>query len=147
MMRIWHWQLLPYLPDYQFRGQLRELVAIMHDWRDKGRTNHLLINKVMDYRKYDLLLYFQMYRDNYIHRYKRFIKRSICDEFYDFGVTDRAYSDNPPFESWHDDEYLKICMVNLYEKHISVGRTRINGNAWQRLLDGYKTITGKDFEL
>lgn len=47
-MRIWHWKLLPYLPDRQFKGQLRELVAIMHDWRDKGRTNHLLINRVME---------------------------------------------------------------------------------------------------
>ena len=45
-MRMWHVELLPYLPDMQFRGQLRELVAIMHDWRDKGKTNHLLINHV-----------------------------------------------------------------------------------------------------
>ena len=50
-IRIWHYQLLPYLPDAQFKGQLRELVAIMHDWRDKGKTNHLLINKVMEYPK------------------------------------------------------------------------------------------------
>lgn len=45
-MRIWHYQLLPYLPDAQFKGQLRELVAIMRDWKRKGKTNHVLINKV-----------------------------------------------------------------------------------------------------
>ena len=50
-IRIWHYWLLPYLPDAQFKGQLRELIAIMHDWRDKGKTNHLLINKVMEYPK------------------------------------------------------------------------------------------------
>ena len=31
-MRIWHYKLLPYLPDKQFKGQLRELVAIMRAW-------------------------------------------------------------------------------------------------------------------
>ena len=36
-MRLWHYRLLPYLPDAQFKGQLREMVAIMHDWRDKGK--------------------------------------------------------------------------------------------------------------
>ena len=35
-MRLWHYKLLPYLPDAQFKGQLRELVAILHDWRDKA---------------------------------------------------------------------------------------------------------------
>lgn len=34
-MRIWSYQTLPYLSGMQFKGQLRELVAIMHDWRDK----------------------------------------------------------------------------------------------------------------
>lgn len=54
-MRLWHYRLLPYLPDAQFRGQLRELVAIMRDWRDKGKTNHVLINAVMEYPKNTLL--------------------------------------------------------------------------------------------
>jgi uncharacterized protein (TIGR02328 family) len=63
-MRIWHYALLPYLPDAQFKGQLRELVAIMHDWRDKGTTNHLLINRVMDYPKEELYNYFILYEDN-----------------------------------------------------------------------------------
>ena len=60
-MRIWHYAILPYLPNAQFKGQLRELVAIMHDWRDKGTTNHLLINKVMEYPKSSLTQYFLYY--------------------------------------------------------------------------------------
>lgn len=47
-MRLWHYKLLPYLPAAQFKGQLRELVAILHTWRDKGQTNHILINRVME---------------------------------------------------------------------------------------------------
>ena len=68
-MRIWHYELLKYLPDAQFKGQLRELVAIMHDWRDKGKTNHLLINRVMEYPKNDLVRYFLEYEIEYHKRY------------------------------------------------------------------------------
>ena len=70
-MRIWHYKLLPYLPDAQFKGQLRELVAIMHDWRDKGGTNHLLINKVVEYHKRHLTTYFMKYCYWYGQRYHR----------------------------------------------------------------------------
>ena len=144
-MRIWHWKLLSYLPDRQFRGQLRELVAIMRDWRDKGKTNHLLINHVMDYPRSDLLLYYRMYGREYYDRYKKYPKESISDEFYEFGKVDDYYRDNPPFESWHDEEYLLICMWNLYEKFLAVGNSAVTYEEWQVLLNGYKAITGKDF--
>lgn len=64
-MRLWHYKLLPYLPELQFKGQLRELVAIMHDWRDNGHTNHLLINMVMEYPKNDFARYFVHYEAIY----------------------------------------------------------------------------------
>lgn len=64
-MRLWHYKLLPYLPEAQFKGQLRELVAIMHDWRDKGQTNHILINRVMEYPRADLYGYFMEYALEY----------------------------------------------------------------------------------
>ena len=147
IIRIWHWQLLPYLPDRQFRGQLRELVAIMHDWRDKGKTNHLLINRVMGYRKSDLLEYFRMYGREYYNRYGKYVRESISDEFYEFGKVDDCYRDNPPFEAWHDNEYLKICMVNLYEKYLAVGNSRVTNYEWNTLCYGYKLITGKDYVL
>ena len=40
-MRLFHYALIPYLPELQFKGQLREVIAIMRDWRDKGTTNSL----------------------------------------------------------------------------------------------------------
>ena len=68
-MRLWHVELLPYLPDMQFKGQLRELVAIMHDWRDKGATNHLLINHVMSYDSSHLYRYFCEYEKEWNKNY------------------------------------------------------------------------------
>ena len=60
-MRIWDYRILPYLPELQFKGQLRELILIMRQWRDKGTTNHILINRVMEYPKSHLSSYFFRY--------------------------------------------------------------------------------------
>ena len=57
-MRLWSVDVLKFLPDLQFRGQLREMMLILRDWRDKGHTNHLLINMVMEYPKNDFVRYF-----------------------------------------------------------------------------------------
>ena len=146
-MRLWHYQLLPYLPELQFKGQLRELVSIMRDVRDKDQTNHLLINRVMEYPKSDLSTYFYRYMWIYYDRYRMHISRKIIKEFEDFSP---AYFDlaEPIFEDWHNKEYLRVCMANLYEKHVfGVGKSRITDEEWQTLLEGYKQITGEDYVI
>ena len=133
-MRLWHYKLLPYLPDLQFKGQLRELVAIMHDWRDKGTTNHILINKVMEYPKDELKGYYFWYISESQKRRMK-ISQSYSDEFSEFCDTFSPV----PFFGWHNNEYLRICMANLYEKHkYGVGKSRITDEEWQRLCEGYK---------
>lgn len=147
-IRIWHHQLLPYLPDLQFKGQLRELVDIMHDWRDKGKTNHVLINKVMEYPKAELTFYFALYYRRYYERYGFNIKFPIYQEFVDFGCEDiDKCSDIPLFKDWHNQTYLDICMWNLYEKHLGIGKSRITDEEWARLCEGYRQICGKDFAV
>lgn len=142
-MRLWHYKLLPYLPDAQFKGQLRELVAIMYDWRDKRKTNHLLINRVMEYPKSDLYGYFLEYAIEYEKRYKSLPKQT--EDFREFG--NHRFT-NMPFENWHNKKYLRVCMANLYEKHFfGIGNSRVTNEEWQRLTDGYKTITGEDYEV
>lgn len=146
-MRLWHYELLPYLPELQFKGQLRELVAIMHDWRDKGKTNHLLINRVMEYTKIDLSTYFYYYMWMYYDKYGKRISKKIIKEFEDFSP---AYYDltELTFEGWHNKEYLRVCMANLYEKHVfGVGNSRITDKEWNTLLRGYKQITGEDYVI
>lgn len=147
-MRLWHYKLLPYLPDAQFKGQLREMVAIMHDWRDKGTTNHLLINRVMGYTKTELLRYFAYYCMVYDFRYEKLPQKDYRLEFLAFAnmesivITDRLYT------GWHNDRYLRVCMANLYEKHVfGLGKSRITEEEWQRLLEGYRNITGEDYQI
>ena len=145
-MRLWHYQLLPYLPELQFKGQLRELVAIMHDWRDKGKTNHILINRVMEYPKNDLTSYMWLYCEEHGRRYDFDCKEKLLNEFIDFA--EGGHFNPYPFKCWHDKCYLRVCMANLYEKHVfGVGKSRITDEEWQRLVDGYKQITGEDYVI
>ena len=144
-MRLWSWQLLPYLSDMQFKGQLRELTAIMRDWREKGTTNHLLINRVMDYPKGDLTSYFLLYDIEYGNRYQK-QHCELATEFVNFSKGDHFKVE--PFTGWHNKEYLRVCMANLYEKHFfGIGKSRITDEEWQRLCDGYKAITGEDYVI
>lgn len=146
-MRIWDVRLLKFLPDLQFRGQLRELMLILHDWRDNGKTNHLLINKVMEYPKNDLVRYFMHYEAIYHKRYGKWLNKQ-WEEF-------RAFDDTPVenrsfgcFVGWHTKEYLRSNMANLWEKHfMGVGKSRISDEEWETLLRGYKEITGEDYKI
>lgn len=146
-MRLWHYALLPYLPDAQFKGQLRELVAIMHDWRDKGQTNHLLINKVMNYPKSDLFNYLALYSKEYSNRGVNPIGCKIYREFIDFTEKGQIPKNETPFDGWHNKTYLRVCMANLYEKHLGVGKSRITDEEWAKLCRGYEKITGERYEI
>lgn len=150
-MRIWHYALLPYLPDLQFRGQLRELTAIMRDWRDKGTTNHLLINRVMKYPKDELSQYFWQYACEYYKRYGKSLQTQI-EEFNMFSLgtktAQRPFEMTYLFLGWHNKEYLRVCVCNLYEKYrFGVGKSKISQEEWDRVLRGYKEITGEDWVL
>lgn len=150
-MRLWHYQLLPYLPDAQFKGQLRELVAIMHDWRDKGSTNHLLINRVMEYPEIELSSYYLWYGTEYLRRFGKDLSNKHDCEFKDFSKNENwldGLLKESLFDDWHNTEYLRVCMANLYEKHhFGIGKSRITDEEWQILLNGYKVITGEDYKI
>ena len=145
--RIWDYRLLPYLHDVQFKGQLRELVAIMREWRDTGKTNHLLINKVMEYERNELVRYYIYYETVYHQRYGKWIDRKYWEEFKAFQKEEadkkKYYSDG-----WHNKEYLRICMSNLFEKHkYGIGKSRITDKEWEMLRRGYKQITGEEYQI
>ena len=144
-MRLWHYKLLPYLPELQFKGQLREMVAILHDLKRNDKTNHLLINRVMKYPKSDFYNYFLAYVTEYKKQYGKRPGYKLCDEFLEFCGSDNIYD---PFDGWHNTEYLRVCMANLYEKHhFGIGKSRITDEEWKALLDGYKAITGEQYKI
>ena len=145
-MRLWHYKLLPYLPDLQFRGQWRELVLVLNDWKYRGATNHLLINKVMDYPKNDLFNYYLKYAHEYYRRYSKTNVSKKFDEFASFAEDHTEHRNI--FQDWHDINYLRICMSNLFEKYAyAKGRSKISDQEWHKLLQGYKKITGEDYKV
>ena len=146
-MRLWHYDLLPYLPDLQFKGQLREMMLIMRDWRNKGKTNHLLINKVMEYPKNDFARYFLWYEALYHKRYGKWLTKQ-WEEFKAFDDTPIYERSDGCFDGLHNKEYLRVCVCNLYEKyHFGVGKSKISQDEWDRILQGYKEISGEDWAL
>ena len=141
-MRLWHYDLLEYLPDRQFKGQLRELVLILKQRRGEG-TNHLLINKVMDYDVMDIYSYGLHYSILYIKRYGK-TPHSLLDElhYYLLKYGDRPISINV-FRGWHNKEYLRVCMANLYEKYkFGKGKSKLTDDEWVKLCNGYREING-----
>lgn len=145
-MRLWSPELLPYLPELQFKGQYRELVSIMHDWRDKGSTNHILINRVMMYPKEELVKYFMFYNKVYEERFRKKVSKEIWNEFVDFGggnVYDIDANCHNIYHGWLDSpQYYKVQCYNLYEKHVfGVGKSRITDYQWDTFVEGYKKVT------
>lgn len=107
-MRLWHHDILPFLPRSQLLAQWRELNSIF-----AKQDQHVLINYVYDYPKDDLLIY-----TNFVlheMRARQFTIRAFEKMeryFADISVKD-MYS---PFSQHHNDDYLLICYFNLYEK-------------------------------
>ena len=119
------------LPRQQLCSQLRECVAIAKDIYEKGTTNHILINPIMDYNLNHFRLYCNLvikemekrgYKvsdktkdklNKYINYYKEMMimptsKRMLilCENGY-----------KPLFDYWHTDRYLIQCLYNLEEKY------------------------------
>lgn len=149
-MRLWHYKLLPYLPKAQLVSQLRECISIAKDISEKGCTNHILINRVMDYPIDDFRAYCNLVINAINHRGYDVSKSSVeklvnyigmeLDEY-------RRYSSvGLIFPFWHDSDYMRVCMTNLYEKHhYAKGKSAISDEDWAVLLDGYYSIRKENF--
>lgn len=106
-MRLWHSKLLPVLPDLQLKSQWRELNSIY-----ANQNKHILINYVYSHPKSYLKKYSDAVLDE-MHK-RGFVIHSM-DKYnaYFNGVT-ASTEDYPE----HNQEYLIICVYNLYEKYI-----------------------------
>lgn len=123
-MRLWHKDLIPYLPRQQLIAQWRECCCICKNIATNGTPNHLLVNKVMNYPSVHFMEYTRLIVSEMMNRgYKlnpivmdRFVKN-----FDKFGNSNETIiSGNVEriiFANWHNERYLKQCLFNLQEKY------------------------------
>lgn len=142
-MRLWHKDLIPYLPDKQLLSQWRECCAIAKDISKKGKTNHILINRIGGYKISHFYKYCQLVADEMHHRGFETTNKSvekiiaITDGFIRMEA-DCFITHDMLFSSWHDDRYLTQCYYNLQEKYDCGG---IKESDWNKIEAFYKEVT------
>lgn len=125
-MRLWHKDLIPYLPKKQLLGQWREICCIAKNIKAKNSPNHILVNKIMDYP-------YSHFNAYVIAVYKEMIKRGYkCnwDRYDKWCINKTAEDIDKIFIKWHDDRYLLQCFYNLQEKYDCGGITNYE---WQNI--------------
>ena len=164
-MRLWHKKLTPYLPDMQLKGQWRECCLIADALAKNGTPNHLLVNRMIEYEpnhfeEYFLLVIGEMRKrgfsiskksgNNLAKNFSEYALNPSTKRFsfiLSFAKDEQSIIDNL-FPDWHNKEYLRVCMANLYEKHFfGVGKSRITDAEWETLCRGYKEITGEEYVI
>ena len=134
-MRLWHIDLIPYLPKSQLLAQWRELNSIF-----KKQDKHILINYVYDYGRgflynYSMAVIEELGKrnckiksfDNFNNYFNAMIENKYFKHFHDF--TNGFHE--------HDNEYLTICYWNLREKYIRKQKD-FTDVVWEKLEEFYK---------
>lgn len=126
-MRLWHIDLIPYLPKSQLIAQWRELNSIF-----KKQDKHILINYIYKYDKRPLF------------NYSLAVKREMLDRGYKINSLEnysKYFSQTSSFGierfKEHNDEYLIICYFNLREKYIR-GQKDFTKEIFDKLYEYYK---------
>ena len=130
IIRLWHKDLIPYLPKNQLLGQWRECCCIAKNIADNGTPNHILVNKVLNYPPkhfytYGLLIYNEMRKRNYKTDMNKFEKY-----FNGKNGEVQIQSTGQIFKDWHNTRYLKQCLYNLQEKYDCSG---ISKEEWNKI--------------
>ena len=109
-MRLWHIDIIPYLPNYQLSEQWKVLDLIF-----RKQPKDILINYIYEYPKEYLLYYSNVVMKEL---YKRHI---IIHDFtnYDEYFKDVAIKESDKFRYLqHNNKYFKLCFCLLYERYI-----------------------------
>lgn len=110
MMRLWHTDIIPFLPKGQLLSQWRELNSIF-----AKEDKHVLINYIYDYPKTHLKAYTELIMAEMKARGYNIRSFDKMNHYF-ADVADEAVAQ--PFHTHHNDEYLDICYYNLKEKFI-----------------------------
>lgn len=127
-MRLWHLELLAYLPTMQLAGQHRECAALRGNGWGK---NHSTVNYIWKYRYEVLVKYHLMVMTELKTRRTKTGKLYQIDtKWLSFAYRGKY---RPPLPKWarptkkqikaanlsykeHDEDYLKACIINLLNK-------------------------------
>ena len=127
-MRLWHQDLIPYLPRQQLLGQHRELCAL----RGKGwGRKHSVVNYVFKYNPAYLVAYHYLIMDEMKHRgyhpdeiwYQVFYRGKelgIQENWIDKNKFIELCKNNDFIFLEHNDKYLQECLDNLKNKGIEI---------------------------
>lgn len=116
-MRLWHKDIIEYLPREQLVAQWRELSAIAGNLNTKGTPNHILVNKVLNYPIDHFISYALYVRQEMTRRGYRTME-SVWEKI--LSTNDGAFELVAPeclFPRWHNFQYLRQCYYNLEEKY------------------------------
>ena len=128
MMRLWHYKLIPVLPNAMLVSQWRECIAIKRQW-EKGILKHRLVSYVMNYDKKYFYSYIRIVECELKHRNIK-CNNKFMNEMYDFCQEDFTI-DNIMQQFYypeHNDKYFIQCYYNLEEKH---DRGIISDEEWE----------------
>ena len=135
-MRLWHKDLIAFLPREQLVSQWRECSAIAGNIATKGTPNHILVNKVLEYDFDHFITYSKDIRDEMTLR-----KYRTMDSVWNKIVALKPDWKEIPFCNlyfdWMNDEYFDICYYNLLEKYRCGG---IREDDWQAIEKIYNTL-------
>lgn len=109
-MRLWHVDLLKYLPKGQLLSQWRELNSIF-----AKEDKHILINYIYEYSKNDLYVYTEKVIKEMKNRGYQIRSYEKMNKYFEHLESVKHVK---PFKNHHDNEYLQICYYNLKEKFI-----------------------------
>jgi uncharacterized protein (TIGR02328 family) len=136
-MRLWHWKLIPVLPRQQLLGQWRECCLIAKNIEEQGTPNHILVDPIIEYPDFEFYLYAKRIAKEMKKRGYHINEESFVKHIYygheKWKVLNDSY-DDPLFEAWHTNEYLKQCYYNLEEKH---DRGGISDEEWKKIEEAY----------
>lgn len=133
-MRLWHIDLIPYLPRQQLLGQWRELHAIIGTINKHGKVNHSTVNYVNDHPIYYLTAYAKTvhavmkkrgYKSDWVSLLGKIDTYYLHNGNVEYLSTDwadvyRRYMDGTLIYPEHNEAYLQECLDNLRSKGIEI---------------------------
>lgn len=114
-MRLWHYELLPYLPKGQLISQKRECDLMFKDYLNDKKTNHILINYVWEYDISHLISYYVLLEEEFKRRHYYSFNKKILSKVLTKSGNFVELIDKP-FPDHHTTRYMIQNFFNLEEK-------------------------------